>query len=237
MPHRTPEDMRKDYIAALGADFGSIYLHVFNEWCDLKITWKQFKNLFCSGPERVDLMNRCGAEFFYRVDRIFFESVLLALCRLTDPPMTGKKQNLSVALFAQFMTTDARKQQMGELVGAAIKSTAFARDWRNRRVGHNDYDLLLNGNAPLEKATILLVDASVDCIYQILLYVNKEFRKVELHNGVIDDLNNEMVMLERLYRGDLSFQDELERLAAHEFHELPLPGWLTNGPKYRKTRT
>lgn len=228
MTFRDHDEILKGYISALGEDFGRSYVHAFDEWCDLWVTWKQFRNLFCSGPERVELLNQAGAEFFYRVDRVFFEAVLLALCRLTDPAATGKRKNLSVMLFQQFMDTQARKDHMAETLAAADASTHFARDWRNRRVGHNDYGLKIGRAEPLEKATIGLADIAIQSIFEVFSYISREYMSVTIHNEVIDGLNNEMVMLDRLYRGVRNFADDLERIRVLPYREEPLPDWLHN---------
>lgn len=228
MTTKSSEEIMDEYVTALGKEFGTALFHAKNEWCDLWLTWKQFKNLFGHGPERVELMNRAGAGFFYRVDKHFFEAVALAVCRLSDPVKSAGKANLTVRLFESFMDTVARKQRMQELLDAVQKSTEFARDWRNRRIGHNDYGLKTGEAVPLEKATLEYMDAAIAALHETLSYVCLEFMGQNLHNEVIDDLNNEMVMLHRLFLGDAEVQKELEELKAGNYQNKALPAWLNN---------
>lgn len=59
-----PDKVLANYQDSLGDDFGLVYYIARNEWCDLWVTWKQYKNMFGHGIERVDLMNRAGSGFF-----------------------------------------------------------------------------------------------------------------------------------------------------------------------------
>jgi hypothetical protein len=218
------EELKK----SLGNEFGEVCYHVFNEWCDLYVTWKQFKNLFCRGPERVELLNKAGAGFFYNVDRHFFSSVMLALCRLSDPPATAGRKNLTAMLFHKFMDTDERATKMVVLLEQVTQSTAFARDWRNRRISHNDFSLKVEQAEPLKTATVELVDRAIAAIHATLAYIYQEFKDAGLHDDVIDGLNNEMVMLNRIYLGVQQQERNLELLKIGKFEQFDFPKWMEN---------
>ena len=223
---KTAKEVHEEFRNLLGEEFGDAYYHTLNEWCDIWLTWKQFENLFGHGPERVDLMNKAGASFFHRVDRLFFEAVVLAVCRLSDPIKTGNKANLTVLLFQKFMDTDERRHQMEALLGSVAATTGFARDWRNRRISHNDFDLKTGIAEPLEQATRDLVSGAIGALHEVLAYVRLEFMGANLLNEVLDNPNNEMVMLDRLYLGVASNDQELEELRNGIFHSRERPPWL-----------
>lgn len=228
MTTQNPNDVLAKYKDALGDEFGTSYYQILGEWSDLWLTWKQFENLFGHGPERVELMNRAGASFFYRVDKLLFESVALAVCRLSDPIQSAGKTNLTVRLFEKYMDTNERKTKIQELLKEVISSTEFSRDWRNRKIGHNDYALKTGTAEPLKKASRISMTAAITSIHSTLSFISMEFMDSHLENEVIDDMNNEMVMLHRLYLGDKLFHKELRELK--ESHKIPeeLPNWLTN---------
>ena len=229
MVTRSAEQILKEYKDTLGEDFGEIYFHAYVEWCDLSHTWKQFKNLFGHGPERVDLMNRAGAGFFYRVDRFFFEAVVMAVCRLSDPVKTVKKANLTVMLFEQHMDTEIRKKTMKKLLEKVEDSTEFARDWRNRRIGHNDFNLKVGTAKPLERITLESMDAAISALHKTLYYIGTEFMDVDMMNEFAGNYRDEMVMLNCLYRGDEDFRDEQEALMAGNYRiRREMPKWLNN---------
>lgn len=223
----SPKEMLSDCENKLGEEFGRAYYHAYNEWCNLWIVWKQFRNLFCSGPERVELLNRCGAGLFYQVDKIFLESIMLSLCRLTDPPETCGRHNLTIKRFSQFMDSEERTEKMKNLISEAEISTAFARDWRNRRIGHNDYYLKLGKAKPLKSATIDGIEAAVRAVFDVFSYISHDFLKQSTEYEVIDQLNNEMVTLNRLYIGDTAFREEVEKIEKGQFTRRERPAWLS----------
>lgn len=228
MTTQNPEEVLARYTAALGDEFGTAYYQILSEWSDLWLTWRQFENLFGHGPERVELMNRAGASFFYRVDRLFFESVALAVCRLSDPIKSAGKSNLTIRLFEKYMDTNDRKAKMQELLNEVISSTEFARDWRNRKISHNDYALKIGAAEPLQKASRNSMNAAIASLHLTLAYVSTELMESYLDNEVINDMNDEMVMLHRLFLGDEQFQKELKELKETRTIGSELPKWVTN---------
>jgi AbiU2 len=228
MTHQTATETHKNYRQRLGQEFGDVFYLSFNEWCDLQQIWAQFENLFGHGPERVALMNEAGAGFFYYVDRLFFEASMLALCRLSDPMKSAGKENLTVMLFMKFMDNDVRKAKMQALLDTATASTNFARDWRNRKIGHNDLNLKMGTALPLEDATRNLVNQAITALHGVFEYVTVEFMNTNLGNKVIAGLNNEMVMLHRLLLGVEQNARVLEDLKLGKLDTHEWPKWLRN---------
>ena len=173
-------------------------------------------------------MNKAGASFFYMVQRHFFEAVLLAVCRLSDPAKTLSKTNLTVLLFREFMDTDERRIKLDALLEKVSATTQFARDWRNRRIGHNDLDLKNGASEPLKKATRESVRCAIHALYEVLAYISSDFMKTELVDKVITGFNNEMAMLDRLYLGAMSYDKEQEDLKKGIVPSMERPEWLHN---------
>lgn len=230
MPTRSSEEILDYYKRNLGDDFGNTYYHIVSEWSELWLLWKQFRNLFCQGPERVTLLNNCGAAFFARVDSTFLESTFLSICRLSDPVESFGKPNLTVRRLPQFANFESQKSKMDELLEDIAIKSKFARDWRNRRISHSDYHLKLSTEeaTPLKSATIREVDDAINAIFKIISYISLEFLKSHLEEEVIDPLNNEMVLLDRLYLGDQEFNRELQDLKDRRILPSKRPEWLIN---------
>ena len=229
MSNGETEDLLKKYQASLGDNFGEVYFHARNEWCHLWVTWKQYKGLFGAGPERVDLMNRAGAGFFHYVQLHYFDAAILAICRLSDPVSTAGRQNLTVLLFENFVDTPEQQGRLRELLDDIGIASQFARDWRNRRIGHSDYALRTGAAEPLEHATLDSMDNAVDALHQVLAYISSEYLGTHFVGEVIDDHNNEMVMLRRLYLGEEMHQRELEALKNRDPEpRRRFPDWLSS---------
>jgi hypothetical protein len=91
---------------------------------------------------------------------------MLHLCRFTDPEQP-RQRRLSVQTL---LTLAPRvRQEMEPLVQTAIDATAFARDWRNRRIAHLDYDHATNPQArPLDPASRQNVADAIEAIHRVL---------------------------------------------------------------------
>ena len=66
---------------------------------------KEFEQLF-GNTVRVDLLNRVGGAFFADVQQIFWDDVLLQMTRLTDPPQTRGKDNLTIQRLPELFEHD-----------------------------------------------------------------------------------------------------------------------------------
>lgn len=226
MTNRDSDDILKGYVARLGNKFGAEVTHALWQWCDLWMTWKTFRNLFCDSPERFNLLNECGGAFFARVDRVFFDSVLLSLCRLTDHPKSLGKRNLTLMGLVGYMDTAARRSRMSDLLDQARASTTFARQWRDRKISHNDYDTLLSVTTPLDPISLALINAAIKATHEVLAYIHSEFLDTTLAGDIIDPLNNELVMLDRLYLGDIAHRNEMAGTEAGHYQQDSRPSWL-----------
>lgn len=224
----SPQEILGNYQKALGTEFGEVYFHALNEWCELWVIWNQFESLFGHCEERVDLMNKAGGGFFYFVDKLFFQSVLLAVCRISDHPESQGKPNLSLRLFQNFMDTDRQKADMKTLLEKLKSGTEFARDWRNRHIAHNDLKLRLGRAQQLENATRKSVKDAIESAHKVLAYVSVEFLQTDLSNEVVPELNDEMVMLHRLYLGVEKFESDMHGFQDSDRLLEATPKWLAN---------
>src|ERR1700758_1844292 len=91
----TPDERRIEYIRLMGPDLGFLCFDLREEADWLQQKWDGFRELFGSGPDRIDLLNIVASNFFFTLHRFMFEDAMLHLCRLTDPAVThiryGKK--------------------------------------------------------------------------------------------------------------------------------------------------
>jgi hypothetical protein len=72
-----------------------------------------------------------------------WDDVLLHICRLLDPPQSGKdKENLTLRRLPPLVDPSIRAD-VERLLTEAQTKTAFARDIRNRHIGHIDVALAL----------------------------------------------------------------------------------------------
>jgi hypothetical protein len=143
------------------------------------------------------------------VQDTLWEDVLLHLARLTDPPKSMGKANLSVRHLAALLVNSPIATEAESLAAAALDACEFARDWRNRRLAHRDLDLALGqqGVQPLAPASRAAVKASLADLEELLNAVSLHY----LESTTFFDLGpagQDAVSLLSLLRDGLQFRDE-----------------------------
>lgn len=153
MTYYSPEAARERYVASMGQRLGVAFYELWRECASLHAAWREFEELFGHSSERVDILNATAPGFARRIQHLLSSDVLLRICRLTDPPRSGGRANLAIQMLPGLMPP-AQVAGIEALVAAALTAAGFARDWRNRRISHNDLVLATDELAePLPPAT------------------------------------------------------------------------------------
>ncbi len=132
------EDVLKEHLDTLGPELGPVYNALYNKCAWLHIKWQQYIELYGTKPERIDLLNRAAGLFFRVVQDSLWEDTLLHLTRLTGPPRSAGKDNLTVQRLPTLIADEKFRIEIQNLVKAAVDETVFAKDWRNRHIAHDD---------------------------------------------------------------------------------------------------
>jgi hypothetical protein len=155
--NQTAEESKQANIAKMGDALGEIYSALWQECAVLHFDWNEYNELFGAKPERIVLLNAVAPRFFRLIQDRLWETTLLHLARLTDPAKSmgnDDKKNLTIKALPELVADAKLKEETIKLVDEAVKSTEFARDWRNRLIGHRDLKLAL------QQPTTPLADAS-----------------------------------------------------------------------------
>ena len=157
---------------ALGAIFAELYKQI--SWVNLK--YNEFVVLFGTSAETVGVLNESAPAFFSYLQHVMFDSVMLDIARLLDPARTGKKKNLSLDALHQVVPPSI-EAKIGELILTAKTRGAFCRDWRHRRLAHNDFDLLLapKDAKPLEPATREKIRLTLEAVSDVMNAVLRNY--------------------------------------------------------------
>lgn len=166
--HQTVKDTQQQFVGAMGPDLGTLFWGLWNECAWLHRKWGEYLVLFGTEPERVELLNAAAPSFFRLVQHSLGHDVLLRICRLTDPPKSAGKENLTLRRLPALVAPQIRRCSE-VLVDKALCACQFARDWRNRRIAHRDLALALEeGATPLAPARRQDVDGALDSIVALL---------------------------------------------------------------------
>src|SRR5207249_7581748 len=100
--------------------------------------WAEYVVLYGTKESRVTLLNQAAPRFARLIQDTLWEDVVLHIARLTDPPKSMGKHNLSVQSLSEHVSDPATRHKVEQLVAQAIARSEFCRDWRNRRLAHRD---------------------------------------------------------------------------------------------------
>lgn len=221
MTHRTADESKDRNIELMGERLGAQYSALWQQVVQLHIEWSEYVELF-GGKSSIVLLNAAAPNFFHLLQDRLFEVTVLHISRLTDPPETGRKLNLTIQNLPHLIENQTLRSTVEALVSEAVQRSAFCRDWRNRRIAHNDLDLLLNQPVtPLESASRKQVNDAISAIANAmnavqLHYVDgtTEYNFAKPSHGVVALLyaldvggRIQKEKRERLYKGDYREDD------------------------------
>src|SRR5262245_20632655 len=93
---RTAEEARAHSIELMGPELGEIYAALWQEVAWIHSKWAEYVVLYGTKESRVDLLNRAAPRFARLIQDTLWEDVVLHIARLTDPPKSTGKHNLSL---------------------------------------------------------------------------------------------------------------------------------------------
>ena len=172
MTDHSPQEVQDEHLRVLGPDLGPVFHEIYVEVAWLYDKWREYRELFGTSPERIDLLQEAAGRFFGYVQTAIWEDVLLHISRLTDDPGSGKRTTLSVRRLPALIQDPALSTRVSALVTSAVDTSSFARDWRNRFLAHRDLSLAIDtGARELEPASRLLVQTAMDALSAIVVAV------------------------------------------------------------------
>jgi len=171
----TADEARTEYISKMGRDLGEVYHHLWQEVAFVHQKWDEYVELFGTKPSRIDLMNEAAPAFFRMIQDSLWEDTLLHIARLMDRPEIARKDTLTILRLPQ-LADNAIADQLAAAVETANVACAFARDWRNRRIAHNDLLLMTKRSAtPLAPASRDDVRKALDSLVAVLDVVSRHY--------------------------------------------------------------
>jgi AbiU2 len=165
------------HVLAMGEDLGQIYDALWQQVAWLHRKWSEYVVLFGTKESRVVLLNEAAPTFARIVQDSLWEDLLLHVARLTDPPKSAGKRNLSIQTLAALICHTETNAAITSLTNEALLASEFCRDWRNRHIAHRDLTLALGqGAEPLKSASRLNFSRALKAIADVLNAVAKQYR-------------------------------------------------------------
>lgn len=222
MVELTAEEARKGNIGKMGQCLGELYSALWQETVQLHRRWSEYTELFGSKPSRVELLNSAAGTFFRYVQDGFWDGTLMHIARLTDPPVSAGKTNLTIKSLPELV--DAKlKANISQLVEKAVSHAAFARDWRNRVLAHLDLDLALDKSAtPLAEASRKQARLAMEAIAAVMNAVEAHYMDSATAYDFGKPLNGAVSLLYVLNDGVHVREEREAQLAKGEFSQSDL---------------
>src|SRR3990172_5145349 len=115
----TPEEVRQQHLDLMGEELGSLYHALWNELAWLYAKWGEYVEMFGTKSSRIELVNQAAGHFFRVVQDSLWEDTLLHIARLTDPPKSRGKDNLTIRRLPGLIHQADLKKNVTALVDVA----------------------------------------------------------------------------------------------------------------------
>lgn len=161
----------------MGAGLGHVYTALSNELVWLHLKWANYLALFGTSSERVALLNQTAGSFFHAIQDVMWNDLLLGLARLSDPPRTAGRDNLSVTCLPDLVTGTPIQATVASQVALVLEHVQFARDWRNRHLAHRDLARAIAGREaePLSLASTASIRLCLGDLVDLLNMVDNHY--------------------------------------------------------------
>jgi hypothetical protein len=227
MTNQTAAEAKDECIAKMGEPLGTQYAELWQELAQLHMTWSEFVELFGKKKSRIELLNNAAPYFFRMVQDRLWEAVCLHIARLTDPSNSlGRKDrsNLTIQNLPDLIDDATLKAEVKKRCEAAIAVTAFARDWRNRRIAHRDLDLAMGTSAtPLPDVPLKEVNDALGSFEAVLNALAGHFFKSETRFGLAAIHNGALHLLYLMDDGLTAQKERDERVKAGDYSQKNFP--------------
>jgi hypothetical protein len=186
---RSLDEIQADYIASMGRELGSAFFPLHRKLIELHILWQQYMQLYGASAETVLLLNRSAGLFFRVVQDELWDSVLLGISRLTDPPSSSGRKNLTIQSLPPLIDEAHLRTEIQALCSASVEQAAFAREHRNRRIAHQDHSYATDRTShPLNGISRALVENMLDSLRKVMNRLDLHFRdSTMLYERFIDE--------------------------------------------------
>jgi hypothetical protein len=77
----------------MGPNLGPAFYRLWNDCAWLHLKWREYRSVFGTTEERIDLLNAAARGFFGVAQDVLWQDVILHICRFTDPrrPQAGRR--------------------------------------------------------------------------------------------------------------------------------------------------
>jgi AbiU2 len=199
--------------------FDRIHLNV----TEVHAEWMLYRKLFDGDEDDRQLLKLASPTFDY-IHNALVAGIILALCRLTDPPGEGSRENVSLNRLAVVLHEEGAIQLSDQVRWHAEEATEQCnrfRIHRNKRLTHSDHASMQGGfQQTLPRVTKMMVIEALssmrDCLHTVQAYYHLEpfpYVKIDILGAgdeLLLHLRRSRAYTQRVNRGEIDpRQDDL----------------------------
>ena len=193
-----------EYVRCMGNELGETYFHLQHKLIELHIVWLQYRQLFAE-RSTVELLNRTAGLFFKVVQDELWDSVLLRISKLTDPPSSAGRRNLTIQRLAPLIIDNDLQGEIDAMTKHVIATASFAREHRNKRIAHLDhsYSTMPETN-PLTGVSRAQIENVLHLLRDLMNRVDARYRDSTYMYEQFVDETGARLLLQKLHRAELA---------------------------------
>lgn len=178
--YKASDEVREEILTVFPEGTGELFYELLTNVAHLHLNWKNYRSLFDTSPERIELLNWVASSFFGLLDGILRHDVVLAIARLTDPPKSAGKDNASLArlidMLKPFIDVALFNELQLKLKDLQIYCEPI-RQLRNRLLAHDDLATALQYHAdPLHGISRAYIEGILERIRELCGDIEERFR-------------------------------------------------------------
>jgi len=197
--YQTSDEVQEETLTVFPEETGELFHELWTNVAHLHLNWKNYRSLFGTSPERIELLNWAASSFFGLLDGILRHDVVLAIARLTDPPQSAGKDNASLARLIVMLTPFIDTTLADEFRSGLEDLQAYCeplRQIRNRLLAHDDLATALQYHPdPLPGINRAFIEGVLEKIRKLLGDIEERFRGSRTsHQDVISSDDGESLI-------------------------------------------
>lgn len=170
---------------------GGILTEIDQQCCSAYALRDIAKQLFYANPECADLWNEISGSAALDLRDTLRDALIIAICRLTDRPKSGKNRNCSLEALVNALEDTVEQQicvHLNDRVSKIDKLCEPLRDHRDKRSGHVCMTVNVEGTFPLPQCTASMIDNALSAVASFLQEVQRlvEWPHMMYHLGNCD---------------------------------------------------
>lgn len=212
MTYKSADEIKRDNITAMGKQLGEQYSSLWQEAAFVSYKWAEYVELFGTKSSRIDLLNEAAGHLFGILQQQMWDDVLMHIARLTDPPATGKRQNLTLKNLPHLVDSAKLTTKITSLLRELDKETDFCREWRNKKIAHNDLEIALEEAKLHQNGSRNNVSRSLQIIVETLNAVSEQYLNAETALDVFSPPGGAPDLLRIIFAGMKEERDRNTRI-------------------------